>query len=193
MGKEIPPFSFSAGERKIMAHFVVNPRPHYSLKNQQTKVSGKIAETTKNFSTGLLIRCVLCALCGYRSNKSFRSCGTSSRENSKASGTSTKKREDWRKRLGRMIALYSESLHPYFFTLPPGFAVVNVEKEADDNGDNAAQNKNKQKRLHLTLIYEEPRRKQRGIGSEQARFERDCRVGGGAERRYPPFGDDGYR
>ena len=25
MGKEIPPFSFSAGERKIMAHFVVNP------------------------------------------------------------------------------------------------------------------------------------------------------------------------
>jgi len=23
MGKEIPPFSFSAGERKIMAHFVV--------------------------------------------------------------------------------------------------------------------------------------------------------------------------
>ncbi|MBI2228845.1 MAG: hypothetical protein HYU46_07060 [Deltaproteobacteria bacterium] len=25
MWKEIPPFSFSAGERKIMAHFVVNP------------------------------------------------------------------------------------------------------------------------------------------------------------------------
>ena len=24
MWKEIPPFSFSAGERKIMAHFVVN-------------------------------------------------------------------------------------------------------------------------------------------------------------------------
>jgi hypothetical protein len=25
MWKEIPAFSFSAGERKIMAHFVVNP------------------------------------------------------------------------------------------------------------------------------------------------------------------------
>ena len=27
MGKEIPPFSFSVGERKIMAHFVVNKKP----------------------------------------------------------------------------------------------------------------------------------------------------------------------
>ncbi len=33
MEKQIPPFSFSAGERKIMAHFVVNTRPHESLKN----------------------------------------------------------------------------------------------------------------------------------------------------------------
>ena len=40
MWKEIPPFSFSAGERKIMAHFVVNEikvivpgYPHGSLKN----------------------------------------------------------------------------------------------------------------------------------------------------------------
>jgi len=49
---------------------------------------------------------------------------------------------------------YSDSLHPYFFTLPAGFAVVDVEKEADDNGDNTAQNKNKQKWLHLTLLYQ---------------------------------------
>ena len=40
---------------------------------------------------------------------------------------------------------------------------------------------------------EEPRRNQRGIGSEQTRFERDRRVGGGVERRYPPSGNDGYR
>ena len=40
MGKEIPPFSFSAGERKIMAHFVVNEIkvnvlacPHRNLKS----------------------------------------------------------------------------------------------------------------------------------------------------------------
>jgi len=42
MWKEIPPFSFSAGERKIMAHFVVNEiklivpgDPHGNLKRQK--------------------------------------------------------------------------------------------------------------------------------------------------------------
>ena len=41
MWKEIPPFSFSAGERKIMAHFVVNGikvivpgYPHGNLERQ---------------------------------------------------------------------------------------------------------------------------------------------------------------
>ena len=32
MWKEIPPFSFSAGERKIMAHFVVNTLSHRTRK-----------------------------------------------------------------------------------------------------------------------------------------------------------------
>ena len=31
MWKEIPPFSFSADERKIMAHFVVNPTHAHHL------------------------------------------------------------------------------------------------------------------------------------------------------------------
>ena len=42
MWKESPPFSFSAGERKIMAHFVVKEKnglipgyPHKSLKSHQ--------------------------------------------------------------------------------------------------------------------------------------------------------------
>ena len=34
MGKEIPPFSFSAGERKIMVHFVVIFSSHKNQKNR---------------------------------------------------------------------------------------------------------------------------------------------------------------
>ncbi len=37
MEKQIPPFSFSAGERKIMAHFVVIFPPHKNQKNQNRK------------------------------------------------------------------------------------------------------------------------------------------------------------
>jgi len=29
--------------------------------------------------------------------------------------------------------------------------------------------------------------------SKKTHFERNCRVGGGAKRRYPPGGNDGYR
>jgi hypothetical protein len=34
MWRNIPPFSFSAGERKIMAHFVVNSSSHETQKTQ---------------------------------------------------------------------------------------------------------------------------------------------------------------
>jgi hypothetical protein len=47
MWRKIPPFSFSAGERKIMAHFVVNSSSHDT---QKTQINPRVPQHSPDYS-----------------------------------------------------------------------------------------------------------------------------------------------